>query len=108
MLISIAVRKVKNQFIPSYLLKLLKSPLAIIKMHEQNNSLADLIDIWKHTLSNENNDELTRATLHSALYVADEFINQHAVLFPHVSRVFLCKYEANAQYNFREHLILEG
>ncbi len=85
-----------------------KAHLAIIKMHEQNNTLADLIDIWKHTLSNENNDELTRATLHSALYVADEFINQHAVLLPHVSRVFLCKYEANAQSNFREHLILEG
>jgi len=62
-------------------------------------------------LSEEINDELTRATLHSALYVADEFRNQQAVLIPQISRVFLSEYEdllSTDQSDFLEHQLLEG
>ena len=88
-----------------------KAHLAIIRAHEENNSLEDLADIWQHVLCDENSDELTKAMLASVLYVADEFKNHRAVLLPHVSRVFIMKYQdltSTDQSHFLENQMLEG
>ena len=45
-----------------------KLHVAILKSHENENELADLIQIWEITLSNETS-ELTAAVLHSVLFV---------------------------------------
>lgn len=72
-----------------------KDQLAIVHSHTQINHLRDLILIWEETLSSAN-DNLTRAILHSVLYVAHKFENERAVLLPHVCRVFLREYSPDA------------
>ena len=68
-----------------------KLHVAILKSHENENELADLIQIWEITLSNETSEH-TAAVLHSVLFVANLFLNNRAVLLPQVCRVFLQKY----------------
>ncbi len=64
----------------------------MVKSHEQANHLSDMIAVWESTLSDSNTDRLTKAILHSVLYVAHEFINERAVLLPYVSRLFCHRY----------------
>ena len=49
-----------------------KQQLSIIKAHQQSNQFRDIIAIWEKTLA-ETTDKLTRAILHSVLYVACKY-----------------------------------
>ena len=69
-----------------------KSHLAMVKAHDQANQLSDMMVVWESTLSHSTTDRLTKATLHSVLYVAHEFENERAVLLPHISTLFCRQY----------------
>lgn len=51
-----------------------------------------MVTIWESELVNDSTDKLTKAILHSVLYVALELEHQRAVLLPWVCREFLCHY----------------
>ena len=68
-----------------------KTHLALVKSYDQRECLSDMIKIWETELANDH-DKLTKAVLHSVLYVSNEFENEKAVLLPWVSRVFLRHY----------------
>ena len=69
-----------------------KSHIAIIKSLEgPDSSLNDLITIWQHKLTEEN-DRVTQCLLHTIIYVADEINNCRAVLLPYASKAFLEAY----------------
>ena len=46
----------------------------------------------KSALSDETTDKVSKTILHTVLYVANELLNQRAMLLPHVSQVFLKEY----------------
>ena len=76
-----------------------KSHLAIIEaenvsMNPENpNALEDLVSLWELKYLDENNDDITRSLLFVVLHVAREFINQRAVLLPHMSKMFCQAYD---------------
>jgi len=73
-----------------YVLLGYKNHLAIIKcMETRHGGLETLITIWESVLSDETIDKITEAILHTVLYVANELLNQRAMLLSHVSQFFL-------------------
>ena len=76
-----------------------KSHLAIIKSVESESMnpeslLEDLISVWELKYLDDNNDNVTRSLLFVVLYIAREFVNQRAVLLPHVSKMFCQAYDS--------------
>ena len=68
-----------------------KSHLAIIKSHEQDNKLDDLIKLWENVLCTESS-VLTKSVLETILHIANYFQRNRAELLPHVCRFFLKTY----------------
>ena len=56
------------------------------------SSFKTLTKIWESALSDETTDKVSKTILHTVLYVANELLNQRAMLLPHVSQVFLKEY----------------
>ena len=71
-----------------------KAHVAMIKSHEQANELRERIQTWEVVQADSSTDILTKAVIHSVLYVANEFEHERAVLLPDVSQVFLTQYLA--------------
>ncbi len=85
-----------------------KEQLTIVKSHEQADELRDKITIWETTISDSSVESLTKAVLHSVLYIAHELENERAVLLPDVSKVFCSQYLASGSSPVSEHTILEN
>ena len=62
------------------------------KQQEPDCMLQSLTEIWIAKVSDEDTDALTRAVLKAALFVANQFLQQKAVLLPWVSHIFLQAY----------------
>ena len=59
-------------------------------------------------ISDSSTDTLTKAILHSVLYVAHELENERAVILPNVSKIFLTQYLAADSNPVNEHTTLES
>lgn len=79
----------------------------MVKSHEQDNQLSEKISIWETIQVDSNTDILTKAVLHSVLYVANEIEHERAVLLPDVSKIFL-KYLATSEGTSEKENVLES
>ena len=57
--------------------------------------LCSLTEIWRAKASDKDTDRLTVAVLKAALFVAEQLLQQKAVLLPQASQVFLQAYGVN-------------
>lgn len=73
-----------------------------------DNKLMQLVESWKVTLADEVTDVVTRATLHTVLYVADEIMHERAVLLPRASQVFIAVYTENSEQSQTEYVLEIG
>ena len=80
-----------------------KTHLAMLKYKDNKDNetcdskkLMQLMESWKITIANDATDAITKAILHTVLYVADEIMHERAVLLPRASQVFLAVYTENS------------
>ena len=77
-----------------------KTHLSMLKHRDEtydNKKLMKLIESWKTTLADDITD-VTRATLHTVFHVANEIMNERAILLPHASQLFIAVYtECNSE-----------
>ena len=73
-----------------------------------HSKLMQVTESWKITLADDATDAITKAILHTMLYVADEIMHERAVLLPHVSQVFLTSYTENSDAHQTVHVLKVG
>ena len=65
------------------------------QLKEPDCMLCSLTEIWRAKASDKDTDRLTVAVLKAALFVAEQLLQQKAVLLPQASQVFLQAYGVN-------------
>ena len=88
-----------------------KTHLAMLRCDDatyDHSKLMQLTESWKITLADDATDAITKAILHTMLYVADEIMHERAVLLPHVSQVFLTAYTENSDAHQTVHVLKVG
>ena len=66
------------------------------------NSSSELIGL---TIEDEDTDDVTKAILHTVLYVANEIMHERAVLLPRASQVFLTEYTKDSPTDQTVHIL---
>ena len=64
----------------------------VIRSHFNSNSDPEDLGLWKFKLQDSKIDAVTRSTLHTVLFVANEILSERAVLLTHVCRIFTEEY----------------
>ena len=85
-----------------------KTHLAMLRCEDatyDHSKLMQLTGSWKITLADDATDAITKAILHTMLYVADEIMHERAVLLPHVS---LTAYTENSDAHQTVHVLKVG
>ena len=80
-----------------------KAHLAIVRSIQERHEycdIKDLIKIWRHKLGETDINNVTRATLHAVLHVANEILNERAVTLPCLCRLFLNVYTTDPEYAY--------